>query len=220
MYNIAIDGPSGAGKSTIAKLLSEKLGILYLDTGALYRAVGLKAYQNNWQCDDTFVLPLLRDTQITVKYDKATNTQFVYLDGRDVSTDIRQHFVSDYGSRFSALPSVREKLLGTQRDIAAQYSSVLDGRDIGTCVLPGAKYKFFLTATAAERARRRHEQLKEKGESVPDIKQIQADIEARDYRDSNRAVAPLKKADDAVLIDSTEMTARDVMERILSYIKE
>lgn len=220
MYNIALDGPSGAGKSTIAKMLSDKLGILYLDTGALYRAIGLKAYLNNWEADDAFVAPLMDSTDITVKYDRETGSQVVFLDGKDVSTDIRQHFVSDFGSRFSALPSVRAKLLGTQRSIAAQYDSVLDGRDIGTCVLPDAKYKFYLTASVEERALRRYKQLTEKGGAVPDIKQIQDDIQQRDYRDMNREIAPLKQADDAILIDSTIMTAEEVVSRILSYIKE
>lgn len=220
MYNIAIDGPSGAGKSTVAKILSDKLGILYLDTGALYRAVGLKAYLEKWEEDDKKVAEYLQTTEIRVKYDKATNKQIVLLDGKDVSTEIRQHFISDYGSKFSALPSVRAKLLGTQRSIAAEYDSVLDGRDIGTCVLPDAKYKFFLTATSGERARRRYEQLKEKGETAIDVKQIQSDIEARDYRDMHREIAPLKKAADAIEIDSTDMVVEDVIKRILSYIKE
>ena len=220
MYNIALDGPSGAGKSTVARKLSEQLGILYLDTGALYRAVGLKAYLCNWEDDDAAVSKYLEDTEITVKYDKAANKQLVFLDEKDVSTDIRQHFVSDYGSKFSALPSVRAKLLGTQREIAATYDSVLDGRDIGTCVLPNAKYKFFLTASSQERARRRFEELKAKGNCEFTVEQIQQDIEARDYRDSNREIAPLKKADDAIEIDSTKISAVEVVEFIISCIKE
>lgn len=220
MYNIALDGPSGAGKSTIARLLAKRLGILYLDTGALYRAVGLKAYERGWECVDSAVRTELENTEITVRYDKLSMSQSVYLDGKDVSADIRQHFVSDYGSRFSALRCVREKLLGVQRDIAAKYDSVLDGRDIGTCVLPEAKYKFFLTASADERARRRYNELIHKGETGLDIRRIKADIEERDERDKSREIAPLKKAVDAIEIDSTELSIDEVVEKIISYVKE
>lgn len=219
-YNIAIDGPSGSGKSTSAKAIASKLGVMYLDTGALYRTVGLKAHDNNWEEDDAKVCEYLKSTNIEAKYDKATNTQIMLLDGHDVTKEIRQHFVSDYGSKFSALPAVRAHLLGLQRDIAKQYSSVLDGRDIGTYVLPSAKYKFFLTATADERAKRRYNELVQKGESGHTLVQIKADIMARDYRDSNRPIAPLKKADDAIEIDSTNMTEEQVIELMLSYIKE
>ena len=217
-FNIAIDGPSGAGKSTIAKALSKKLGILYLDTGALYRAVGLKAYRDGWQEDDAAVSELLKNVRIEVGYDEATGTQRVYLDGEDVSEEIRRDFVSGYGSRFSALPSVRAALLELQRETAAKHSSVLDGRDIGTCVLPDAEYKIFLTASVDIRAARRYNELREKGQDA-DYETVKADIAARDLRDSTRAVSPLRKAEDAVEIDSGDMTAAEVVEKIASLIK-
>lgn len=218
-FNIAIDGPSGAGKSTIAKALSEKLSILYLDTGALYRAVGLKAYRDGWKEDDAEVSELLKNVQIEVGYDETTGKQRVFLDGEDVSEEIRRDFVSGYGSRFSALPSVRAALLALQRETAAKHSSVLDGRDIGTCVLPNAEYKIFLTASVDIRAARRYNELKAKGQSV-DLNTVKNDIAARDLRDSTRAVSPLKKADDAVEINSDNMTAEEVVAEIASMIKE
>lgn len=215
-FNIAVDGPSGAGKSTVAKMLSARLGIVYLDTGALYRAVGLKAYRDGWEEKDESVAARLPVTDIKVKYDE-TGKQRVFLDGKDVSEDIRRDFVSGYGSRFSALPSVRAALLSLQRTVAAEYSSVLDGRDIGTVVLPNAEFKFFLTASVDIRARRRTEELLAKGQSAV-FETVKADIEARDYRDSHRAVSPLKKADDAVEIDSSDLSAEEVVEKMLSYI--
>lgn len=218
-FNIAIDGPSGAGKSTIAKALAQKLGILYLDTGALYRAVGLKAYRDGWREDDAEVAEKLKNVKISVGYDEATGAQRVYLDGEDVSEEIRRDFVSGYGSRFSALPSVRAALLALQRDTAARYSSVLDGRDIGTCVLPQAEYKIFLTASVDIRAARRYNELRQKGHDA-DLATVKADIAARDLRDSTRAVSPLKKAVDAVEIDSGDMTPGEVVEKIAALIRD
>lgn len=214
-YNIAIDGPSGAGKSTIAKMLSQKLGILYLDTGALYRAVGLKAFRDKWVEDDKKVSDLLKRVNIAVKYDGGA--QRVYLDGEDVSDEIRKDFISGYGSRFSALPSVRVALLALQRKIAAEYSSVLDGRDIGTSVLPNAEYKFYLTASVDVRARRRYNELAEKGQSV-DYETVLRDIEERDRRDMTRAISPLKKASDAIEINSDNMDPEKVVNLITKYI--
>ncbi len=216
-YNIAIDGPSGAGKSTIAKMLSEKLEILYLDTGALYRAVGLKAMRDGWEENDEKVSELIGGIDISVRYDMGT--QRVYLDGEDVSEEIRRNIISDYGSRFSALPSVRSALLDLQRKTAAKYSSVLDGRDIGTSVLPNAKYKFYLTASADIRARRRYNELIAKGQSV-DYETVRRDIEDRDKRDMTRAVSPLKKAVDAIEIDSGDMSTDEVVNKITEYISK
>ena len=216
-YNIAIDGPSGAGKSTIAKMLAEKLGIMYLDTGALYRAIGLKAYRDGWPEDDKTVAELLRGVSVTVDCDPATGRQRVYLDGEDVSEQIRQDFVSGYGSRFSALPSVRAALLGLQRSIAAGHSSVLDGRDIGTHVLPDAKYKIFLTASVDIRARRRYNELVQKGQNVV-FEKVRADIGERDRRDSTRETAPLRKAEDAVEINSDELSPEEVAEKIIRIV--
>ncbi len=217
-YNVAIDGPSGAGKSTIAKILSSRLNIVYLDTGALYRAVGLKAYRDGWAEDDGAVAGLIGSIDIRVGYDKETGKQHVYLGSEDVSEEIRKDFVSGYGSRFSALPSVRAALLSLQREIAAEHSSVLDGRDIGTFVLPDARFKFFLTASSDVRAARRYKELIARGQTA-DYEQVKRDIEERDFRDSTRAVAPLKKASDAIEIDSSELTADEVAEKMISIIR-
>ena len=149
IINIAIDGPSGAGKSTIAKMLAARTGMTYLDTGALYRAVGLKAYRDGWPEDDAKVRELLKDVRIEFRHDEKTGSQHVYLDGEDVSDEIRRDHISGYGSRFSALPSVRAALLEMQRRIARERSVVMDGRDIGTCVLPNADLKIFLTGRSA-----------------------------------------------------------------------
>lgn len=212
-YNVAIDGPSGAGKSTVAKILAARLGIKYLDTGALYRAVGLKAMRCGWKEDDAEVEKLLADTDISVSF--AGGTQKVFLDGEDVTDAIRGNGVSEYGSRFSALPGVRKALLGMQRKAAAENSSVLDGRDIGTCVLPDAEYKFFLTASVDNRARRRYNELVQKGQDIT-FDKVREDIIARDERDSNRPVAPLRKAEDAVEINSDDMTAEEVAEKMIA----
>ena len=201
---IAIDGPAGAGKSTIAKLLAKKLGILYLDTGAMYRAVGLKAVENGVDIsDEDAVKKMLDSTTVDVKI--CDSVQRVYLDGQDVTGRIREHRVSKAASDISAVPCVRYKMVELQREIASRCDTVLDGRDIGTFVLPNAEYKIFLTASVAERARRRYEELKAKGEDCT-LESITADIEKRDYNDSHRALAPLRKADDAVEIDTTDLT--------------
>ncbi len=215
-YNIAIDGPSGAGKSTVARLLAEKLGIVYLDTGALYRTVGLKAKREGWREDDAEVVRRLADTRIEAKF--VGGIQRMYLDGEDVTDVIRTGDVSDYGSRFGTLPGVRAALLGLQRAAAQENSSVLDGRDIGTCVLPEAKYKFYLTASVDTRARRRYDELVGKGQDVS-FEKVRTDILARDERDMTRKIAPLKKADDAIEINSDDMTAAEVAERMISFIE-
>lgn len=218
IINIAIDGPSGAGKSTIAKLLSAKLGIMYLDTGALYRAIGLMASRENWKEDDAFVAEQLKHVKVDFDYDKATGLQHVYLNGEDVTSEIRQNFVSEYGSKFSALPSVRAALLETQRRIARENSAILDGRDIGTCVLPNADCKIFLTASVDIRAERRYNELKAKGEEVS-FESIKADIAERDHRDMTRAISPLKKADDAIKVQSDNLSIEEVVEFISKIIE-
>ena len=215
-YNVAIDGPSGAGKSTAARLLANKLGIMYLDTGALYRTVGLKAMRCGWREDDEEVARLLESTDIEVRFEN--RIQKMYLDGEDVTEQIRLPGVSDFGSRFSALPSVRKSLLSIQRKTAGENNSVLDGRDIGTCVLPDAEYKFYLTASADVRARRRYDELSAKGQAA-DYEKVKADIIARDERDMNRKIAPLRKAADALEIISDNMTAEEVAELMEKYIK-
>ena len=189
--NIAIDGPAGAGKSTIAKLLAAKLGILYLDTGAMYRAVGLKALNTGVDISDAAAVEkMLADTKIDVKQEDGV--QHIYLDGKDVSVDIRENRVSKAASDISAVPCVRYKMVELQREIAAKCDTVLDGRDIGTFVLPHAEHKIFLTASAEERAKRRYTELKAKGSDLT-FEQIRDDILKRDYNDSHRALAPLKK---------------------------
>lgn len=213
---IAIDGPAGAGKSTIAKLLAKKLGILYLDTGAMYRAVGLKAIENGIDVtDETAVKKMLDSTTVDVKSEEGV--QHVYLDGKDVTGKIREHRVSKAASDISAVPCVRYRMVDLQREIAARCDTVLDGRDIGTFVLPNAEYKIFLTASVAERARRRYEELKAKGEECT-LESVASDIEKRDYNDSHRALAPLRKADDAVEIDTTDLSIEEVADKITALI--
>lgn len=213
---IAIDGPAGAGKSTIAKLLAKKLGILYLDTGAMYRAVGLKAVENGVDIsDEDAVKKMLDSTTVDVKI--CDSVQRVYLDGQDVTGRIREHRVSKAASDISAVPCVRYKMVELQREIASRCDTVLDGRDIGTFVLPNAEYKIFLTASVAERARRRYEELKAKGDDCT-LESITADIEKRDYNDSHRALAPLRKADDAVEIDTTDLTIEEVADKLTALI--
>ena len=213
---IAIDGPAGAGKSTIANLLAKKLGILYLDTGAMYRAVGLKAVENGVDIsDEDAVKKMLDSTTVDVKI--CDSVQRVYLDGQDVTGRIREHRVSKAASDISAVPCVRYKMVELQREIASRCDTVLDGRDIGTFVLPNAEYKIFLTASVAERARRRYEELKAKGEDCT-LESITADIEKRDYNDSHRALAPLRKADDAVEIDTTDLTIEEVADKLTALI--
>lgn len=214
--NIAIDGPAGAGKSTIAKLLASKLGILYLDTGAMYRAVGFKALNTGVDiADAAAVEKMLADTKIDVKQEGGV--QHVYLDGKDVSVDIRENRVSKAASDISAVPCVRYKMVELQREIAAKCDTVLDGRDIGTFVLPNAEHKIFLTASAEERAKRRFAELKAKGSDLT-FEQIKDDILKRDYNDSHRALAPLKKADDATEVDTTSMTIEEVTEKLCAII--
>lgn len=214
--NIAIDGPAGAGKSTIAKLLAAKLGILYLDTGAMYRAVGLKALNTGVDISDAAAVEkMLADTKIDVTQENGV--QHVYLDGNDVSSAIRENAVSKAASDISAVPCVRYKMVELQREIASRCDTVLDGRDIGTFVLPNAEYKIFLTASAEERAKRRYAELKAKGSKLT-LEQIKDDIVKRDYNDSHRTLAPLKKADDATEVDTTAMSIDDVVGRIYAII--
>lgn len=214
--NVAIDGPAGAGKSTVAKLLAARLGIVYLDTGAMYRAVGYKAIRLGVSVrDEAAVEKMLETTEIDVRL--AGDAQRVFLDGEDVSGFIRTPEISKAASDISALPPVRHAMVELQRAIAAKQSTVLDGRDIGSFVLPNAEYKFFLTASAEERAKRRYAELVAKGENCS-LEAIKADIEARDYNDSHRALAPLKKADGAIEVDTTSMTVAEVVDALAAKI--
>lgn len=200
--SVAIDGPSAAGKSTLARMLAARLGFLYVDTGAIYRTVGLFVYRQQVNpTDEAAVSALLGQLHIHLRYE-ADGLQHMYLGEEDVSHAIREHIMSQYASDVSALPSVRKFLLSMQRRLAAASDVVMDGRDIGTVVLPQADVKIFLTASAEERARRRFQELQERG-SDTSYETVLQDIRARDLKDQTRATSPLKQADDAVLIDST-----------------
>ena len=216
MLNIAIDGPSGAGKSTISKMLAKKLGIIYLDTGAMYRAVALYVHRRGVDVNDAKkVVPLLDEIEIEFRGDG--DEKKIFLNGEDVSSAIIEHAVSKLASDVSKIKEVRLFLVEQQRAIAKKSDIVLDGRDITSFVLPDSKYKFFLTASAEERARRRYEELKAKGSDIS-YETILADVNDRDYNDTHRDFAPLVQTDDAVLIDSTNMTTDEVIEVILRYV--
>ncbi len=207
--NIAIDGPAGAGKSTIAKLVADKLGYIYVDTGAMYRSIALYFINNNIDTDDGLsVEKACNNIHVSIKY--IDGVQQVYLNGENVSSAIRQEMVGNMASKVATKKPVRDLLLQLQRDIASANDVVMDGRDIGTNVLPDADLKIYLTASVGERAGRRYKQLVEKGEK-PDINKIKEDIEQRDNQDMNRDIAPLKQADDAIYLDSSDMTIDDVV---------
>ena len=202
MIQIAIDGPSGAGKSTMAKRLAKELGFLYVDTGALYRAIGLYMLRAGIDVTDSAqVLPRLEEVHLELRY--LEGAQHVFLNGEDVSNEIRKEAVSMAASSVSAHQGVRDFLTETQRGIARENNVLMDGRDIGTVILPDAQIKIFLTASAEERARRRTDELAQRGQKV-DYEEVLADIRQRDYNDSHRAAAPLRQAEDAILVDTTE----------------
>ena len=216
MLNIAIDGPSGAGKSTISKMLAKKLGIIYLDTGAMYRAVALYVSRKGVDVNDRDkVVPLL--TEIEIEFRGEGDEKRIYLNGEDVSAAIREHAVSKMASDVSKIKEVRLFLVEQQRAIEKKNDVVLDGRDITSFVLPDSKYKFFLTATPEERARRRYEELKAKGSDIS-YETVLADVNDRDYNDTHRDFAPLVQTEDAVLIDSTDLSTDEVIEVILRYV--
>ena len=215
---IALDGPAGAGKSTIAKIIAKRLGLPYLDTGAMYRAIALCAFSEGVSLTDAEkVDELLNRTDIRVAY--LDDGQHVFVNGTDVTGRLREEEIGKGASLISKLRCVRDKLAGMQRDIAHETHAVLDGREIGTFVIPETPYKFYVTATAEERALRRVRQLEEKGEK-PDYQLILKDIEARDYQDSHRDYAPLKQAEDAVLIDTTHMTIDEAVDAVLKALEE
>lgn len=216
---IAIDGPSGAGKSTMAKLVSKELGILYLDTGAMYRTVALKALKTGVDTKDSTALSeMVADIVIDVIYHD--EQQKVYLDGEDVTGEIRTPEVTVGSSDVAVVPEVRKKMVELQQEIAKAKSVVMDGRDIGTHVLPDADVKIFLTATPDARAKRRYEELKEKGALKQSFEELKIDMEYRDQNDSNRKVSPLKKADDAILLDTTELSIKDSVKMILNIVRK
>ena len=217
IFNIALDGPAGSGKSTIAKALAKDYNILYLDTGAMYRACGLKALRLGISPQDAEAVEKMLPT-LDVKVEYVDGAQRTILDGEDVSLAIRENSVSMAASHISAHAAVREKMVELQRKIASQMSCVLDGRDIGTVVLPKAKYKFFITADSRVRAQRRHDELLSRGQSV-DFDKLHAEILQRDKQDSERKAAPLKAADDAVIVDTSSLTIEQVIAKIKAVIQ-
>ena len=216
--NVALDGPSGAGKSTIAKAVAKKLEYVYVDTGALYRTIAYYVISTGVDTkDETAVCACLDKINVSLEY--IGGAQHVMLNGEDVSDKIRTPEISMGASAVSAIPKVREFLFGLQQDIAKKNNIIMDGRDIGTVVLPNAQVKIFLTATAEERANRRFKELQEKGDPST-YEQVLEDIKQRDYNDTHRDIAPLKKADDAVEVDSTKLTLDEVIDEIVRIIKE
>lgn len=219
MSSIAIDGPAGAGKSSIAKALSKRLGYIYIDTGAMYRAVALFFLENNVaDGTDSRIESLLDKLEISIKYEDGA--QKVILNGEDVTGKLRLEEIGKLASKFSAIGSVREKLVALQRKLAQKENVVMDGRDIGTVVLPNADLKIYLSASSKVRAKRRYLELLEKGQTDLDINDIEDEIIKRDEADMNREISPLKQADDAYYLDSSDMTLEEVVSKILSMVKE
>lgn len=215
--NIAIDGPAGAGKSTVAKSISKIMGIVYLDTGAMYRTVALKAIRSGMDTKDAEGLASLVES-IDIKIEYKDNEQRIYLDGADVSDQIRTPEVSLGASNVAVIPAVRIRMVELQREIAGRNDVVMDGRDIGTYVLPDSKFKFFLVASLDERARRRYEELRAKGADCPSYEEVRDDIAYRDKNDSSRAFAPLSRAQDAIEIDTTDLSPQQVADKILAHV--
>lgn len=218
-FSVAIDGPSGAGKSTLARKAAAVLGYLYVDTGAIYRTVALSAVRRGIDpADRDRLVPVLGELDIRLEYGD-DGLQHMYLNGEDVSQAIRVHEISQHASTVSAIPQVRAFLLDLQRDLARKNNVIMDGRDIGTVVLPDADVKIFLTASPESRAHRRHLELQQRGQDT-DFNTVLRDIIHRDEQDTNRPIAPLRQAEDAVLIDTTNLDLDQSLEAILSAIKE
>ena len=217
-YNIAVDGPAGAGKSTIAKLVARKLGIVYVDTGAMYRAMALYMLRENMEpADEEGIIEKCKEADVTLGHEDGQ--QVVYLNGENVNGLIRREEVGNMASAISVIGEVRKNLVAKQQKLAAVTDCIMDGRDIGTCVLPKADLKIYLTASSKVRAKRRYDEMTAKGQEC-DLEKIRKDIEERDYRDMHREVSPLKQAEDAVLVDSSYMTIDEVAEKILSLCEK
>ena len=217
-YNIAIDGPAGAGKSTIAKLVAKKRGYIYVDTGAMYRAMALYLLRTGVDTSDrAAIAKACQNADISIAYQKGE--QVVLLNGENVNGVIRNEEVGNMASSTSVYPVVRKKLVELQRQLAKSADVIMDGRDIGTCVLPDAQVKIYLTASSATRAKRRYDELTEKGVSC-DLAEIEKDIIDRDYRDMHRETSPLRQAEDAVLVDSSEMNIDEVVDAIYQVYSE
>lgn len=217
-FTVTIDGPAGAGKSTLARAAARALGMIYLDTGAMYRTCGLACKRAGVSPDDREAIAAVVDkSRVDVRFENGE--QHIYLDDEDVTGLIRSSEISVWASDVSAIPAVRHRMVAIQREIASKRAIVVDGRDIGTHVLPDAECKIFLTASPEVRARRRFEELVEKGET-PDFDAVLADINYRDKQDSEREFAPLKQADDAILLDSTALSAEEVLAKVLAFAEE
>ena len=217
MINVAIDGPAGAGKSTIAKAAAKELGFIYVDTGALYRAVAYNAVKTGAIDDEQKIIDMLASTKVELKY--VNGVQAVYLNGDDVSAFIRTPEISMGASKVSAIPQVRAFLLNLQREIAKTNNVIMDGRDIGTVVLPDAEVKIFLFASPECRAERRYKELVEKGENVS-FDDVLKDVNQRDYQDSHREIAPLKPSEESIMADTSELTLQESIDLIVNTIKE
>lgn len=216
-YNVAIDGPAGAGKSTIAKLVAKEKGFIYVDTGAMYRAMAIHFLKKGIAPEETDkIVQGCKDAEVSIGYENGV--QQIYLNGENVTANLREEAVGNMASKSSAVPAVREKLLDLQRGLAQTKDVVMDGRDIGTNILPNADVKIYLTASVECRAMRRYKELLEKGTDC-DLAEISKDIEERDYRDMHRETAPLRQAEDAVLIDSSHMTINEVVAEIVGLCK-
>ena len=217
-FNVAIDGPAGAGKSTIAKAVAGELGLIYVDTGAMYRAMALYMLRGGVDPQDTVrVVEKCKQADITLRYENGV--QVVLLNGENVNAFLRTEEVGNATSVISAIGRVRENIVELQQRLAAENDCIMDGRDIGTCVLPGAQLKIYLTADSAVRAKRRYDELTAKGQPC-DLNKIQADIEERDYRDMHREVSPLEQAPDAVLVDTSEMGVEEVIDKVKALCLE
>lgn len=211
-FNVAIDGPAGAGKSTVAKAVAKEMGLIYVDTGAMYRAMALYMLREGVDLRDTAkIAEKSTRADITIRYEDGV--QVVFLNGENVNAYIRTEEVGEAASVTSPVPQVRENMVRLQKALAAGSDCIMDGRDIGTCVLPKAQLKIYLTASSDVRAKRRYDELTARGESC-DLQQIKADIEDRDYRDMHREMSPLKQAEDAVLVDTSDMTQEEVIAEI------
>lgn len=216
-YNVAIDGPAGAGKSTIAKLVAKEKGYVYVDTGAMYRGLAIYFLDRGIDAGDTEgIIAAVKDADVRIKYEN--DIQQVYLNGENITARLREEAVGDMASKTSSIPEVRAQLLELQKSLAREQDVIMDGRDIGTCVLPDADLKVFLTASVKTRARRRYDELKAKGFEC-ELSEIEKDISERDFRDSTRETAPLKQAEDAVLVDSSHMTIEEVVAEIVNLCK-
>lgn len=217
-FNVAIDGPAGAGKSTVAKAVAKEMGLIYVDTGAMYRAMALFMLREGVDLKDSGkIVEKCVQADITIRYEDGI--QVVYLNGENVNPYLRTEEVGEAASVTSPIPQVRENMVRLQKELAAHSDCIMDGRDIGTCVLPGAQLKIYLTASSDVRAKRRYDELTAKGESC-NLANIKADIEERDYRDMHREMSPLKQAEDAVLVDTSDMTQDEVINEVLKLCRQ